>query len=39
MYYCTQGILGDNDVWLVDYTVLYDEIVRTTLWEEVSVCM
>lgn len=51
MYYCTrgggdvllhmhiQGILGDNDVWLVDYTVLYDEIVRATLWEEVSVCV
>ena len=32
-----QGILGNDTVRIVDYTVLYDEIIRTTLWEEVSI--
>lgn len=30
-----QGLLGNDTVRIVDYTVLYDEVVRTTLWEEV----
>jgi hypothetical protein len=36
MHMCLQGILGNDTVRIVDYTTLYDEVVRTTLWEEVG---
>ena len=31
-----QGIAEGNDAFLIDYSVLYDQIVRATLWVEVS---
>ena len=37
----SQGIAEANDAFLIDYSVLYDQIVRATLWVEVglSVCL
>ena len=37
----SQGIAEGNDAFLIDYSVLYDQIVRATLWVEVglSVCL
>lgn len=31
-----QGFVGNNALRIVDYSALYDDTVRATLWEEVS---
>ena len=34
----SQGILGNDSVRIVDYSALYDGVIRTRLWVEVSRC-